>query len=49
MGVCFLSEDDGLAEYWWHFEKIADISVAELDRIWKRPKRRKGTSENSNH
>jgi len=45
VGVCFLFEDDGLPEYWWHFEKIADISVAELDRIWKRSKRRKGEKE----
>ena len=45
MGVCFLFEDDGLPDYCWHFEKIADISIAELDRIWKRSKRKKGEKE----
>jgi len=43
--VCFLFEDDGLPDYCRHFEKIAHISIAGLDQIWKSSKRKKGEKE----
>lgn len=43
--ICFLFGDDGLPEYCKHFEKTSDIPIAELDRIWKRFKKKKGEKE----
>lgn len=40
--ICLLFEDDGLPVYCRHFEKIADISRAGLDQIWKSSKKKKG-------
>jgi len=43
--VCFLFEDDALPDYCRNFEKIAGMSIAGLDYIWKSSKRKKGEKQ----